>query len=65
MIEHAKLFEKELSSKNIKGFHVMKKHFKAYVSGFDGAKELRTKLMETNSAKEAEKVVRDFLNKMV
>ena len=79
MIEHAKLFEKELSSKNIhpvkspqsgvakgefngvKGFHVMKKHFKAYVSGFDGAKELRAKLMEKNSAKEAEKIVKEYL----
>lgn len=65
MIEHAKLFEKELSDKDIKGFHVMKKHYKAYVSGFDGAKELRAKLMETRSAKEAEKIVRDFLRKMV
>ena len=65
MIEHAKLFEKELSKKDIKGFHVMKKHYKAYASGFDGAKELRAKLMETNSAKEAEKIVRDFLKKMV
>ena len=63
MIEHAKLFEKELSNKDVKGFHVMKKHYKAYVSGFDGAKELRAKLMETNSAKEAEKIVRDFLKK--
>lgn len=65
MIEHAKLFEKELANKNIKGFHVMKKHFKAYASGFDGAKELRAKLMETNSAKEAEKIVKDFIKKMV
>jgi nifR3 family TIM-barrel protein len=65
MIEHTKLFEKELSSKGIKGFHVMKKHFKAYASGFDGAKEIRAKLMETNSAKEAEKIVRDFLDKVV
>lgn len=61
MIEHTKLFEKEISSKNIKGFHVMKKHFKAYVSGFDGAKELRVRLMETNNAEEAEKIVQKYL----
>ena len=43
----------------------MKKHFKAYASGFDGAKEFRVKLMETKNVKEVEKVVRDFLKKMV
>ena len=61
MIEHTKLFEKEISSQNIKGFHVMKKHFKAYVSGFDGAKELRAKLMETESSKEVEDIIEDYL----
>ena len=65
MIEHAKLFEKEISSKNIKGFHVMKKHFKAYVSGFDGAKELRSKLMEVENAKEAEEIIENYLEKGV
>ncbi|NTW26973.1 MAG: tRNA-dihydrouridine synthase [Candidatus Moranbacteria bacterium] len=63
MIEHAKLFEKELASKKIKGFHVMKKHFKAYVGGFDGAKELRAKLMETESVKEVEDIVSGYFNK--
>lgn len=60
-IEHAKLFEKEISNKNIKGYHVMKKHFKAYVSDFDGAKELRAKLMETESASQAEEILNGFL----
>ena len=36
----------------------MKKHFKAYVNGWDGAKELRMKLMECESAKEVEKVIK-------
>lgn len=63
MIEHAKLFEKELSSKDIKGFHVMKKHFKAYVSGFDGAKELRAKLMETENSEEVENIVEEYFKK--
>lgn len=62
MIEHAKFFEKELAG--VKNFSVMKKHYKAYSSGFDGAKELRAKLMETNSAEEAEEVVQNFLNNL-
>jgi nifR3 family TIM-barrel protein len=65
MIEHAKLFEKEISSQNIKGYHVMKKHFKAYVSGFDGAKELRAKLMETENSGEAEKIIKEYFKKGV
>ena len=42
----------------------MKKHFKAYVNGFEGAKELRMKLMETENAKQVEKIVNDFLKKI-
>lgn len=61
-IEHCRLFEKELSSKGIKGYHVMKKHFKAYVSEFDGAKELRAKLMETENADQAEKILEEYQN---
>jgi nifR3 family TIM-barrel protein len=45
--EHTKLFEELCSHKS---FAVMKKHFKAYVNGFDGAKELRAQLMECNDA---------------
>jgi nifR3 family TIM-barrel protein len=59
MIEHAKLFEKLF--KGIKNFATMKKHFKAYVNGFDGAKELRVRLMETNNVREVEKIVKNFL----
>jgi nifR3 family TIM-barrel protein len=65
LVEHAKLFEKLLGK--VKNFAIMKKHFKAYINGFpacagrDGAKELRIKLMETNSAKEVEAIVKEFL----
>jgi nifR3 family TIM-barrel protein len=59
MVEHAKLFEK--TYKGIKNFATMKKHFKAYVSGWDGAKELRVKLMETENAKDVVKVVKEYL----
>lgn len=58
-VEHTKLYEELLG--DIKNFALMKKHFKAYVEGFDGAKELRAKLMETTNAAEVEKLVEDFL----
>ena len=59
MVEHTKLFEKLLGRK--KNFAIMKKHYKAYASGFDGAKELRIKLMETINGKEVAGIVSDFL----
>ncbi len=60
-VEHAKLFEELLG--DIKNFAIMKKHFKAYCEGFDGAKELRIKLMETSSAKEIEEIIEEWLKK--
>lgn len=59
MIEHTKLFEEKLGK--YKNFAIMKKHYKAYVNGFDGAKELRMKLMDAKNAKEVEKITDDFL----
>jgi len=59
MIEHTHLFEKLFGG--VKNFAIMKKHYKAYVNGFDGAKELRTKLMNAKNAKEVEKISRKFL----
>ena len=58
LVEHTKLFEELIEYKS---FSVMKKHFKAYVEGFDGAKELRVKLMETENAEEVEKEIKTFL----
>lgn len=58
-IEHTKLFEKYF--KDIKSFAIMKKHFKAYINGFDGAKELRMKLMEATDAKGIEKILKDYI----
>jgi len=58
-VEHTKLFEKLLGG--IKNFAIMKKHYKAYVNGFDGAKELRIHLMECENAKEVGKRVKEFL----
>jgi len=61
LLEHVQIFEKELLKPKHKNFATMKKHFKAYVNGFDGAKELRVKLMETENSKQVENVINDFL----
>ncbi len=77
-IEHTKLFEELFgvgcsrpsviaSTRSnpplrIKPFDVMKKHYKAYVNGFDGAKELRAKMMEAENVGEIEKLVNEFLS---
>lgn len=59
LIEHTHLFEKLLG--DIKNFAIMKKHYKAYVNGFDGAKELRVHMMDARNADEVERIARDFL----
>lgn len=59
MVEHTKLFEELLTG--VKSFAIMKKHYKAYVSGFDGAKELRMRLMDAKDASEVERVVEHYL----
>ena len=65
MVEHTKLFEKLLGGKDgknrVKNFAVMKKHYKAYANGFDGAKELRIELMKAETATEVGKTVKTFL----
>jgi tRNA-dihydrouridine synthase len=59
MIEHTKRFEAHFGTGHI--FNIMKKHFKAYVTGFDGAKPLRTALMEARDANEVGSIVTRFL----
>jgi tRNA-dihydrouridine synthase len=66
MVEHTELYEKLYRSKpvgerQLKNFDVMKKHFKAYCSDFDGAKELRIKLMETENAAQVRALVEECL----
>lgn len=58
LAKHAKLFEKYF--KGVKNYVVMKKHFKAYVSGFVGAKELRVKLMECENTRQVVAVLNDI-----
>jgi nifR3 family TIM-barrel protein len=60
LIEHTKLFEELLGG--TKSFSVMKKHFKAYVADFDGASDLRARLMQTNNAQEVASIIRTFID---
>ncbi len=59
LAEHSNLFTELLPHKS---FAIMKKHFKAYVNGWDGAKEVRVKLMEAKDAKEVENIILDYIN---
>ena len=60
LVEHSKLFQKLLGE--VKNFAIMKKHFKAYINGFDGAGDLRATLMETNNANEVEDIIENYRN---
>ncbi|MHB1769693.1 MAG: tRNA dihydrouridine synthase [Minisyncoccota bacterium] len=54
LIELAYAFEKLSPPKN---FSILKKHIKAFVTGFDGAAELRAKLMEAETAADLERIL--------
>lgn len=57
MVEHTRLYEELLPHKS---FAIMKKHYKAYVSGFDGAQELRGEIMNAENAEEVAHAVDRF-----
>ncbi|HTL39430.1 MAG TPA: tRNA-dihydrouridine synthase [Methylomirabilota bacterium] len=64
MVEHTKLFEEKFQNVRGKHFETMKKHYKAYVNNFDGAKELRMKLMdEAQTAADVERITSEFFSK--
>ena len=50
-IKHIKLFEN--TWKETKRYELLKKYYKIYITNFDGAKELRARLMETKGFEEA------------
>lgn len=62
LIEHIRLFDELLG--HAKNFAIMKKHFKAYLTGFDRAGDLRSALMDTADAAEAVRILEDFLRDM-
>lgn len=55
MLEHTKLFVDLFTG--IKPLQIMKKHFKAYVNGFEGAAELRSRLMEAEDYETISKLI--------
>jgi nifR3 family TIM-barrel protein len=62
MVEHTKLYEELLPHKS---FAIMKKHYKAYVAGFDGAAELRARLMDAPDSKTIKEIIDKFLEQTV
>ncbi len=58
-IDHARCFE-EISMKHT--FFAMRKHLAWYCKGFDGARELRKELMQTNSSDEVKVILDKFEN---
>lgn len=62
LVEHTQLFEEKLGAH--KSFSIMKKHYKAYCTGFAGAKELRMELMEhAKDTEDVRRIVNAFLRK--
>lgn len=55
LVEHCELFDELLRAE--RPFVLMRKHFKSYISGFPGNKELFQKLMECENAGDVRKVV--------
>src|SRR3989338_8091144 len=63
LMEHLELFDELLSDTT--SFAIMRKHFKAYISGWNGAKELRIRLMETSTSAKAREVLAGALPERV
>jgi len=56
LLEHCRIYEEMCGHKS---FAVMKKHFKAYVTGFERAKELRLRLFACDTVDEIEAVLKE------
>lgn len=61
-IDHARYYE-ETQMKYT--FFAMRKHLAWYCRGFDGARELRAKLMQTNSSEEVKEILTEALGKIL
>ncbi len=57
VIEHTQLFEELLPHKS---FALMKKHYKAYIQGFEGAPPLRALLMDAEDATEVGNIIATY-----
>ncbi|HET8580878.1 MAG TPA: tRNA-dihydrouridine synthase [Candidatus Paceibacterota bacterium] len=60
LIAHIEAFDRLLTGYT--SFAVMKKHFKAYINGWDHASDLRARLMETTAPAEAIAILTDALD---
>ena len=58
--EHARLYEQIFASQEKYSFLPIRKHLGWYINGIEHAKEIRIKLMQTNSAQEVESVFHEF-----
>ena len=61
MVAHTEFFENTWG--DAKPFQLMKKHYQAYVTGWNGAKALRVQLMDCENAAQVRAVVETFLTK--
>lgn len=59
LLNHVELYQKTWST--AKQYAPLKKYFKIYLSGFDGAAEIRGKFMETTTPEEAIALAKTFL----
>ncbi|MBQ6438234.1 tRNA-dihydrouridine synthase [bacterium] len=60
-LEHAQVFERLNRQRDKYSFAPMRKHLAAYVGGFAGARDLRARLVLTNSSLEVADLVQPFL----
>ena len=58
-IKHTEIFSKIYKDEHT--FSAMKKYYKAYLSGFEGAVKFRAELMQTKNAKEAIKILKRLI----
>lgn len=61
LYNHVKLYNNTWGT--TKHYPPLKKYFKIYLSGFDGASEVRTKFMETNTPEEGLQLAKEYLAK--
>ncbi len=61
LIEHCELFHDLFRER--KSFAMVKKHFRGYVSGWEGSKELRSALMEAEDPVEIKRTIEEYLKR--
>ena len=61
-LRHTRYFMEEntVDDRLVKNFNLMKKFFKVYIQGFDGAKELRTRMMGAKDYQQLEDITKVF-----